>query len=678
MKRFTGSGIAGISGFLMWRQFYYGVCYYPEHWPAEKYAEDIQRIAAAGFNMIRMGESAWSYWEPREGEYQFDIFDRVIDLCRRHGIHVVMGTPTYSAPAWAATNYPEILRWDFNRVPMAHGSRRNLNYTSPKYLELSDRICTALAEHYRDETQIIAWQLDNEFNCHMDVSYAPSDTRAFRRWLEDRYTTLDQLNAAWGTAFWSQTYTDWEQIDLPHPTATKLNPHQLLDETRFISDCVVQFARRQADILRRVNKRWPITHNGIFGNIDGQALAKPLDFFSHDQYPLFAPDEDWPWAAWGLVQARSLSYPFAIMEQQAGPGGQMSYVLRTPRPGQLRLWAMQSVAHGAKLISYFRWRSCPYGSEQHWHGLLRQDNGDTRWLDEASRLGGEIKHLGKAFFDSTVECVAAVLREFDNETDERRINTYVAEGQFEYSRWLAELSRQHISADMIWSRQDWNDYPLLIAPHLKIVDKTLVRKLTQYVRQGGTLILGAQSGSMDRHGHIVQQPLPGLLQKLCGVEIEDWTTLEKATHRTARLAGYDELQLNVWVERLRPCGAATLAEWNCPDALLHGAVAMTRHQVGKGSVIYIGGYCPSETVRVLVGWLSKQLALPVHAKASADVEVIVRTSKEWLFLVLLNHAASTQIVTGLPAGRELLRGQAVEDGRIVLDKYGVAVVQCRR
>ncbi|MCC7350120.1 MAG: beta-galactosidase [Phycisphaerales bacterium] len=664
----------------MWKNFLYGVCYYPEHWPARRHARDIERIAAAGFNLIRLGEGAWSYWEPREGVFKFDLFDRVIDLCRRHGIQVIMGTPTYCAPAWASTQYPEILRWDFNRTPMAHGSRRNLNYTSPKYLELSDRICAALAEHYRDEKQIIAWQLDNEFNCHMEVSYAPSDTIEFRRWLKNRYRTLAKLNATWGTAFWSQTYTDWNQIDLPHPTAAPMNPHQLLDESRFISDCIVRFARRQADILRRFNKRWLITHNGLFGNVNGPELVKTLDFFSHDQYPLFAGETDWHWPAWGLIQARSLSNPFAVLEQQAGPGGQMSYLLRTPRPGQIRLWAWQSILHGAKLVCYFRWRTCPFGSEQHWHGLLDPDNRDQRRLDEARLLGRELKRLPDEFFKSRPVQFAAVLRDFDNEINERRINTYAREGNHESSRWLAELCARHIPADMTWPDQDWSGYRLLIAPHLKMIDPAMTSKLTRYVQQGGTLILCAQSGCKDSNGHLVEQSLPGHLWKLCGLEIYDWTTLTEKQTRTARLIDGGQIELNVFVEHLLPFGAQPLARWSGEDSLLERSPAITTHRVGKGTVIYVGGYCPPAAIGKLLDLLSSgtavRLQLSPLARASNQVEMLARQFGRKRFLCLINHSPVPQPISNLPAGHELLTNRTINQGQLVLPGYDVAIVRC--
>jgi beta-galactosidase len=655
----------------VWKDFYYGVCYYPEHWPPHRHASDIERMARAGFDVVRMGEGAWSTWEPREGHYQFDLFDRVIDLCRRHDIKVILGTPTYCAPAWVSHQYPEVLRWDFNRQPMRHGSRRNFNYTSPTYLDLSDRICTALAEHYKDDEQVIGWQLDNEFNCHVDVSYAPSDTAAFRAWLKDKYRSIERLNEAWGTAFWSQTYDTWEQVDLPGPTPAPPNPTQLLDETRFISDCVVRFAKRQADILRARNPNWRITHNGLFANVRGTDLVSDggLDFFSHDQYPLFY--ERWPQFAANLVQARSLSFPYAIMEQQAGPGGQMTYLLRTPRPGQMRLWAWQSVAHGAKALCYFRWRTCPYGAEQHWHGLLDADDRDNRRLEEAEQTGEELRQPPAEFFDTPVDRVAAVLRDFDNEANDRRINTYTKEGQWEQHRWVEELSTRHVPVDMVWPESDWNGYRLLVAPHLKIVTPALAAKMRKFAEAGGVLVLGAQSALKDENCHVVEATPPGLLRTLAGIEVEDFTSLPNGEGRTATWEDGTSVELNAFVERLRLSTARTMSTWSAgEDALLAGAPAVTLNAVGRGEVWYVGGYAPNEALGTIAGRVLKGAGIEGVVDAAPDVETVSRGR----YLCLLNHSASPQSVKNAGPGRELIEG-AQADGELELPPYGVAVVR---
>jgi beta-galactosidase len=651
-------------------QFFYGVCYYPEAWDSSRHASDISRIAAAGFQYVRMGEGAWSYWEPQEGKFQFDLFDRVIELCGKKKLKVILGTPTYTGPAWIATNYPEVLRWNYQRIPMKHGSRRNYNYTSPKYLELSDRIVTALAEHYRGAEEVFAWQLDNEFNCHMDVSYAPSDTLAFQVWLKRKYKTLDRLNAAWGTGFWSQTYDAWEQIDLPHPTPVFHNPSQLLDESRFISDTVVAFAERQAAILRRVNRRWLITHNGLFNNVNGEDLSSKLDFFSHDQYPLFTPDGQWPQYAMPLAQARSLSFPYGILEQQSGPGGQMQYLHRTPKVGEMRLWAWQSIAHGAKLLGYFRWRTCPYGTEQHWHGILDADDRDNRRLSEARQVGREIRALPDDFFDAEPVRSVAVLKDFDNEINDRRINTYINAKPFhgELDHWFDALVRHHTPTDIVWPGANLRGYRVLVAGHLKIVDRQMVQWLIGFVKAGGTLVLGSQSGSKDKNGHIVEQPAPGLLRTLAGVEVEEWSTLGEHQSRRASLASGVALELTTFIERLRPIRASVVAEWSDTDPLFNRGAAITVNRVGKGSVYYIGGHCPSGTVASLLGVLKLRSAV----EASPDVEIIIRNGKSGRYTICLNHSGAQQRIRGA-AGRDLLRRRSVDEGWM-LEPYGVAII----
>lgn len=651
----------------MANRFRFGVTYYPEHWPAENWPRDLDRIKAAGMNVVRLGEGAWWYWEPSEGRYQFELFDRVIDLCRERDIAVIMGTPTYCGPAWIATKYPEVLRWNIDRTPMAHGSRRNFNYTSEKYLELSDGVCRALAEHYAGEPQIVAWQLDNEFNCHMDVSYAPSDTAAFRIWLAEKYGSLDRLNDAWGTRFWSQVYDDWDQIDLPAPTPTYHNPTQLLDESRFISDCVVRFARRQAAILRTHNAKWKITHNGLFNNVNGPDLARELDFFSHDHYPLF-------WTHWSdfcqrVIEARSLSFPFAIMEQQAGPGGQMSYLQRTPEPGEMRLWTYQSLAHGADQILYFTWKTCPFGSEQHWHGLIDQDGKDTRRLTEATGTAAELMSLPDAFLDAAPLKAVGILRDYDVEVNERRINTYTHDGRWGASRWTAAFAKRHVPVNHVWPDDDFDGYQVIVAAHQKIVDDALVAKLTAFVERGGTLVLGAQSGLHERNLHILQTASP--LAALAGVEIEDWTTVEKVRSVKLRLTEYQTLDAFAFAERLKPIDAATVtvAKW-VSEGMLEKGAAITERKVGKGEVLYLGGYFDADATATLADLIARSAKLASVVKATDSVESVARDG----YLALLNHSSVTQTIRDLPAGATSLVGPSATDGTLTLPAYGVAIV----
>lgn len=653
-------------------QLHYGVCYFPEHWPESSVDDDLSRIRDAGFTYVRIGEGAWSYFEPAEGQYRFDLFDKVIDACAARNLKVVFGTPTYTGPAWIGNTYPEVYRWNFNRTPMKHGGRRNYNYTSPKYLELTDKIVRALAGHYAKARPIVAWQIDNEFNCHMDNSYAPTDTLAFRTWLKTKYKSLDALNSAWGTKFWSQTYDAWDQIDLPHPTVAFNNPSQMLDEARFISDTVIAYCRRQADILRGINPKWRLTHNGLFNNVDGPALVKELDFFSHDQYPQFW--NDWTGYNFPLIQTRSLGFPFAIQEQQAGPGGQMQYLHATPRPDQMRLWAYQSFAHGAKNLGYFCWKTCPFGSEQHWHGLLDADGKNTRRLAEAKKVGEEIKALPRDLWDAKMERGMAVLRDYDNEINLSRINTYV-KADWEPKLWTAAAGRAHIAVDMTWPGSDWAGYRVLVVPHFRIVDATLAAKLDAFVRSGGMLVLSAQTATKDRNLHVVKTTPPGLLRKLAGIEVEDWSNQPDGRQFTVQTE-VGPIALSGFVERLKLRGAETLALWDRDDSLLADAPAITINTVDKGRVIYIGGYANEAAVDKLLELIRRWVLLPTLAKAPPEVEVLRRHAGRSTYIWLLNHSPEWHYIEGLPTGKNLLADTEVE-GSIKLRPYGVAIVQSR-
>lgn len=646
-------------------QLTFGTCYYPEHWPEEMWEKDLVRMKEVGFEVVRLGEGAWGYFEPQEGKYQFETFDRVLDLCSKHGMKVIFGTPTYCGPAWIATQYPEVLRWDFNRVPMKHGSRRNYNYTSPKYLDLSDRICTALAERYKAHPAIVGWQLDNEFNCHMDVSYAPSDTLAFRAWVREKYQTLDKLNEAWGTRFWSQQYTSWEQIDLPHPTATYLNPTLLLDETRFISDCVVRFAERQAAILRRANPRWEITHNHLFANIDGPKLFGGLSFYSHDHYPLFN-EGDWKAASMGLMLARSLSEPFCIMEHQSGPGGQMAYLHRSTYPGELRRLSWQSLANGTRGLLYFLWRTCPFGSEQFWHGLHDQDDKPTRRLAEVRQVIQEASSFRKALEGRKVVRCVGILRDFDTETNERRIDTYLGKGSKEFERWAGGMLTAHVPVNYVWPDGDFTDYRLLIAPHLQLLTPELAAKLRAYVQNGGTLVLTARSGLKDANNHVTQRTPPGLLADLVGAEVDEWTMLPEET--PVDIEGIPAT-FSTFGETLRLEGAEPVGRYTGNHPLLQSRTCATMNRVGKGKVLYLGGYISEAIADKMALWLVEQGHLTETIIDGENVEAVDLGSH----VILINHGSKAEVVEVPPV--KTVMGAPTHEGKVRIEPNEVAILE---
>ena len=348
-----------------------GTCYYPEHWDKNLWREDLERMKECGIEVVRIAEFAWSKIEPREGEFTYEFFNEFLDLAYEMNVKVIFCTPTATPPAWLTEKYPETLNAAIDGTLYRHGGRRHYNYNSPKYRELAKRIVEKSASHYGPHPAIIGWQIDNEINCEKSEFYSESDTAAFRIWLREKYNTLDTLNEAWGTVFWNQTYTDWSQIYVPRPTpSSSNNPHQVLDYTRFISDSACRFAALQSSVIRKYKKPEDfITTNGIFSNLDNHRMREEsLDFITYDSYPNFAycrdrfdqkedSLRDRMWSR-NLMEVRAISSNFGIMEQQSGANGwNTGMAAPTPKPGQMTLWTMQSIAHGADYISYFRWRT---------------------------------------------------------------------------------------------------------------------------------------------------------------------------------------------------------------------------------------------------------------------------------------------------------------------------------
>ncbi|HEY8283698.1 MAG TPA: beta-galactosidase, partial [Chloroflexota bacterium] len=518
-----------------------GACYYPEHWDESLWADDFRRMRELGLSIIRVGEFAWSIFEPIEGEFTFALFDRVLDLAREHALQVILGTPTATPPAWLTHKYPEVLNVSREGVRYQHGQRRHYNYNAPIYRELSGRIVNALAEHYKDHPVIVGWQIDNEINCEVNVFYSDADHAAFRAWLRRRYGGLEQLNQAWGAVFWNQTYTEWEQVHLTRPTVSDSpNPHQALDEKRFFSDSAISFVTLQAEIIRRIAPRHWITTNGLFGHLDSHRMTEEaLDFLSYDSYPNFAtiwPDEgpepllDRKWS-WNLSVVRDVSPRFCVMEQQSGPNGWVNRMAApAPQPGQMRLWTYQSVAHGADAVLYFRWRTATVGTEIYWHGINDYHNQPNRRVAEVRRIGSEFAAIGKIVAGSEFQAEVAILKDYDNLWDGELDIWHGPLERRSTAAWYKALQYRHIPCNVLYVREsttgdDLRHYKALIYAHPAIMDQRLAVLLTDYVQQGGTLILGCRSGYKDRQGHCPMQPLPGPLADLCGVRVEDFTLI---------------------------------------------------------------------------------------------------------------------------------------------------------
>jgi beta-galactosidase len=647
--------------------FYFGVDYYPEHWPEERWPIDAQLMAEAGFNIVRLAEFAWSKMELTEGQFDFNWLDRAIALLHSRGMRVVLGTPTASPPPWLMNKSPELYRVREDGLRVTFGNRREYCPNNLLYHEYTQRVVTKMAEHYASHPAVIGWQIDNEFG---DRCYCATCTEKFQTWLRSRYEALDELNQKWGTVFWSHIYNDWTEIPVPLTTGGSPNPGLALDFFRFCSDSYVAYQQVQIDILRSKCPGHFITHNLMgfgYDRMNYFDLARELDFVAWDNYPRM----QWTMekgvepssSALSLATMRGLkSKNIWVMEQQAGQGG-WEMLSVTPRPGELRLWAYQSIAHGADAILFFRWRTARFGTEQYWHGLLDHNAFPSRRYDEIKRMGAEINGVGNQIVGSEVNSSVAMILSYDSRF---AFQIQPNNPRFNYPEHFHQIYRafygHHVSVDIMAPYADLSSYRLIIAPALHLVTDAIAENLKSYVQAGGTLIVTQRTGVKDESNMVVNQRLPGLLAELCGVEVEDYDSLSSYMQNSLEftipeLINAESPTVGVLCDILKPTEATVVARY--VKDYYAGKPAITLNQFGKGKVIYVGAVGDGKLYDILSDWLLNMTGIQPIIPVPDGVELTVRSQNGQRLLFLLNHTESQQNIFLDQPYRSLLDGSMI-------------------
>jgi beta-galactosidase len=669
------------------KRFYYGSPYYPEHWDEQTRAQDPERMAAAGWNMVRMAEFAWDLMEPEEGRYDFSLFDQTIERMGEKGIYTMMCTPTATPPRWLTEKFPDMLRANADGVRMQHGSRQHVCYSSPDLREYSRKITRAMAEHYKDNLYIAGWQTDNEINCHFPECHCPSCQDSFREFLREKYNEdIQALNQAWGAAFWAQTYTSFDQIETPkREQPTHANPSAELDYFRYISWSVTRFQRDQVEILREVQPEWFVTHNGMFRHIDYRGpFTTDLDFISYDVYPFFnfSPSTRPLSHAFNMDQARAWSGNYMVPEQQSGPGGQTHYFHDTPEPGEMRRMAYTSIARGADSLLFFRWRTARFGAEEYWCGVLEHDNKPRRRYQEASQLGAELKRVGPALLGTHVFVNVGVAASDQDVTDAHLALHMGLPAPDQVARTVhGFFLKRGYAIGCVHPSDDLSDLNLYVIPHWASFRSEWVANLTDWVNRGGVLVIGGRTGSKDMNNHVISETPPGVLSALAGVTVEEYGKQNAPEERT--LWAYfsaEQAETRHWYEVLQPLEGQeieTLATWK--GRHLAGLPAVTCRKVGQGLVIYAGTYFTEEFLASLLAEIEK--LRPVQKLwpfAPEGVQVVCRKSDEKELWFFINDSDKPAEIEKAPAeGVDLIADQAVE-GAFTLEPNGVAVIQTTR
>lgn len=642
-------------------KIHFGVDYYPEHWPEERWEQDAKLMKEMGIQVVRMAEFSWHKLEPMEGNYDFRWLDHAIELLGRYGIYTILGTPSAAPPSWLIYKNREILPVDKEGRVREFGGRHHDCQSNKDYRKYIRKIVTEMVTHYAANRNVIGWQPDNELgNSHQELCMCASCQSRFQEWLAVKYENIETLNEAWGNAFWSQEYNDFKEINAPRITVTGENPSLMLDWKRFHSDLIVDFFQIQAEIIRKHCPNQFITHNfmGFADTVDYYDLAQTVDFVSHDQYPggFYAkqPHEDNHILAATLDVVRSYkNRSYWIMEQQSGITG-WQIMGRAPKPGQLTAWAMQSIAHGGDTIVYFRWRVCAIGTEQYWHGILPHSGLPGRRYEELKQLSQTMDSLMGEMEGALPESQVGIVFSFE-QLYAFQIQPQNAELDYlkQVLKYYKVFYNQNISVDFVPVDGDFSKYKLLIAPLQYLMSSKMEDKYFKYTSEGGNLVLTMRTGVKNESNIcMTDRNLPGRLSNLIGAEIVDYDCLMKESVKVQ--FNHDIYDALKWVDVMQTYEKTNILATFAED-FYAGEACITENTYGDGLCYYVGTEPDEELMKAFVKNLVLRCQIRSLGNSSLNVELVekVKENSRWLFAI--NHAYEAGIFD-IPDGYEQIRG----------------------
>jgi beta-galactosidase len=667
---------------------WYGGDYNPEQWPEEVWDEDVRLMNRAGVTLATVGVFSWARLEPREGEYDFAWLDEVLEKLHTGGVRVDLATATASPPPWLSRTYPETLPVTADGVRLSPGSRQAYCPSSPVYRAAAARLVRALAERYGKHPALVLWHINNEYGCHVARCYCDESAAAFRRWLQERYGDVDGLNAAWGTAFWSQRYDSFDEILPPRATPAYPNPTQQLDFDRFSSDELLACFLAEKAVLREVTPDVPVTTNfmGVFRGADYWRWAPHVDVVSDDLYPDPADPDAARTAAMARDLMRSLGRgrPWLLMEQAANAANMRPR--NAPKaPGQMRALSYQAVARGADGILFFQWRQSRVGAEAFHSAMLPHAGTDTRVFREVEQLGRELSRLGEVVGTSATARAALVL-DWDSwwAIEQRGLpmhSSYLAL----VAPWHAALTEAGVLVDLVRGDEDLTGYALVVVPSLFVATDAQIGAIDAAAQAGATVLVTAQSAIVDESLHVRLGGYLGGLRRTLGVWVEEFAPLAGAWQRAGAVPVREEATVPPVVALSGPAfpNGATGVEWtetvrirdaevraHFADGALEGAPALTRRATGDGAAWYLATRLGPEATAELVGVLVRESGLATGRVHRGEANGWVETVRRGDLTFVINHGRDA-VVLDLD-GVDRLSGSVASGLR--LQSQGVAVV----
>lgn len=658
----------------------YGGDYNPDQWPESVWAEDARLMVEAGVNLVTLPVFSWPLLEPREGEYDFAGLDRVIDLLWEHGISIDLATATATPPAWLVREHPEVLPWNADGVRLEFGSRQTYCPSSPVFRDAALRLTRTLAERYGEHPALALWHVSNEYGDHVSRCWCPESARHFRRWLRDRYETIDGLNAAWGTSCWGQHYLDFDQIEPPRTATGPINPAQLLDFERFSSDALLELFQSEIDVLREVTPDIAVTTNfmSLFRELDYWDFADAEDIVTDDAYPDPSDPNAHIGAAlnYGLMRSLKDGRPWLLLEQ--APSAVSWREVNVPKaPGQMRVGSMQALAHGSDGVLFFQWRQAKFGPEKFHSAMLGHRGERSRTFQETKALGAELKKLAP-IKGTRVRASIALVADWDSwwgVSEPESLPSVRLDWLKEARAWHAAAYALGQPVDVARAAGPYGEHRVLLVPNLYATTPEQADALSAFVAEGGQLVVGPFSGVVDHSEQVHDGGAPGPLRDLLGVEVDEWWPL--ADGQTASVAfGGERHGVRVWSEWIEAAdGTEVLAHYS--DGDLAGRPAVTRRAsgAGAGAAWYLSAGLDSDGMRAVLSEVFAAAGVPVPASTErdTDLEVVTRTDGVTDYTFVLNHGRRTLTAPRIPGGRDLLTDADAAPG-LPLGPFGVAVI----
>lgn len=653
----------------------YGADYNPDQWPREVWDEDVRLMREAGVNVVSLAIFSWARIQPTADTWDFAWLDEIMDLLHANGIAVDLATATASPPPWLTTAHPEILPVDQEGRILWPGARQHWRPTSPVFREHALALVTALGERYGSHPALAAWHVNNELGCHNAYDYSDDAARSFRGWLQERYGSLDVLNDAWGTAFWSQRYSGWEQILPPRLAASHPNPTQQLDFKRFSSDALKDYLRAETRILRQATPDVPVTTNFMVTvgtpAMDYADWAADVDFVANDHYvrPGGQAQDELSFSA-NRTGNIAGGQPWFLMEHSTSAVNWQP-VNVAKKPGELARDSLTHVAHGADAVCFFQWRQSSKGAEKFHSAMVPHAGADSDLFRSVVDLGRTLAELAPVTGSVRRPARAAIIFDW---------NSWLASEQdshpttrFDYHQealdWYSAFLALGVRADVVPLEAELGDYDAVIAPALYLLTEAGAGKLKDYVAGGGHLATTYFSAIVNEHDHAWLGGYPAPLRELLGIRIEEFGPLLDGETAELDNGGTGTL----WTDRIDitdPEATEVLASYKTGDQA--GRAAITRRTVGTGSAAYVSTRLGARGLEPVLAQLLAAAGVDreLPEELQGRVELVVRENADTEFWFLVNRTAE-QVDAGGVAG-EMLSGEA---GRIVLAPRGVAVLQ---